>query len=300
MIERRTTTTTMLFTDLVNSTELLQRAGDEHAQRIFQAHHKALKESVAANGGHAVKWLGDGLMVAFPSAADAVRCAIAMQRAARRPLAGERLAIRVGLNVGEAVRDEGDYFGTAVVIAKRLCDYAHAGQILCSATVAQLLAGRQAFNFHECGTLDLKGLAAPVSACEVAYQRDQPAALLAHTPFVGRAAELAKLQAKFAALCRGGGGLVMLTGEPGIGKTRTTEEFADAAKQSGALVLRGACYEGEWQPPFGPFSEAIAGYAGVADPDAVRQDLGTGGAPIARLVPALRDRVPEIPEPIAL
>ena len=115
---------TLLFTDLVNSTELLQRVGDERAQRIFQAHHRLLKDIVAAHGGQEVKWLGDGLMTVFASAADAVRAAVAMQQAARRRAAGERLALRVGLHAGEALREETDYFGTPVVIARRLCEQA--------------------------------------------------------------------------------------------------------------------------------------------------------------------------------
>jgi adenylate cyclase len=168
-------TVTLLFTDLVNSTELLARTGDEHAQRIFDAHHELLSDAVTANGGAEVKWLGDGLMVAFPSAADAVRCAIAMQEsAARAP--GERLSLRVGLHVGEAIKNESDYFGTAVVIARRLCERAGAGQILCSALVAGLLAGRQAFSFRELGALELKGFSTPVAACEVLYQAGAPAA----------------------------------------------------------------------------------------------------------------------------
>jgi class 3 adenylate cyclase len=69
---------TILFTDLVASTELLARAGDEEAQRIFKAHHDLLAEAAAAHSGEEVKWLGDGLMVAFASAADAGRAAIAM------------------------------------------------------------------------------------------------------------------------------------------------------------------------------------------------------------------------------
>src|SRR5499433_1667401 len=97
---------TLLFTDLVGSTELLQRAGDEQARRIFQAHHRLLKDIVAAHGGQEVKWLGDGLMTVFASAADAVRGAVAMQQAARRRAAGERLELRVGLHAGEALREE--------------------------------------------------------------------------------------------------------------------------------------------------------------------------------------------------
>src|SRR5262245_63144905 len=124
------TPVTLLFTDLVDSTELLQRVGDERAQRIFQAHHRLLKDIVAAHGGQEVKWLGDGLMTVFASAADAVRGAVLMQQAARRRAAGERLALRVGLHAGEALREETDYFGTPVVIARRLCEQAAAGQIL--------------------------------------------------------------------------------------------------------------------------------------------------------------------------
>jgi len=282
------TPVTLLFTDLVNSTELLRRVGDERAQRIFQAHHKLLRDAVAANGGHEVKWLGDGLMVAFPSAAAAVRCAVAMQQAARRRVGGERLVIRVGLNAGEALREETDYFGTPVVVARRLCDRAEGGQILCTQLVAGLLAGRQAFRFRDCGPLELKGVGAPVGACEVVYERDQPTVLLTHTPFVGRAAELARLTQKLQDVGAGHGGLVMLVGEPGIGKTRTAEEFAELARTEAALVLWGRCYEGEGGSPYGPFAEAIAEYGRGANPAPLRQDLGLRAAPIARLVPALR------------
>ena len=72
MTERASALVTILFTDLVGSTELLSRAGDEEAQRIFRAHHDLLAETAAVHGGDEVKWLGDGLMVAFPSAADAL------------------------------------------------------------------------------------------------------------------------------------------------------------------------------------------------------------------------------------
>src|SRR5688572_2976904 len=161
---------TILFTDLVASTELLARAGDEDAQRIFRAHRQLLTDAVAAHGGHEVKWLGDGLMVAFPSAADAIGCAVDMQRASRRLVEGERLTVRVGLNAGEALRDVDDYFGTPVVVARRLCDRAEGGQILCTETVAGLLAGRAGFGFTGLGKLGLKGVPEPVAACEVRYE----------------------------------------------------------------------------------------------------------------------------------
>ena len=87
---------TLLFTDLVNSAELLQQVDDERARGILRAHHKLLKHAVAAHGAQEVRWLGDGLVTVFVSTADAVRCAIALQQAARRRVAGERLSVRVG------------------------------------------------------------------------------------------------------------------------------------------------------------------------------------------------------------
>ena len=65
-------------------------------------------------------------------------------------------------------------------------------------------------------------------------------------------------------------------------------------------MLSGRCFEGEWAPPFGPFVEAIAGYAKDADPDALRADLGYGAPPVARLVPSLHERIPDIGEPVPL
>jgi class 3 adenylate cyclase/tetratricopeptide (TPR) repeat protein len=300
MTTERAATTTILFSDLVGSTELLQRAGDEDAQRLFKAHYQLLRDGVSQHGGAEVKSLGDGLMVAFPSAADAVRCAIAMQQMSRRPVNGEHLAIRVGLNAGDALRDEGDYFGTSVVTARRLCDRAGPGQILCSALVEGLLAGRQAFSFRDLGELELKGLTAPVASREVIYETEQQGLMLSRTPFVGRDGEMARLKAKLAEARTGRGGLAMLVGEPGIGKSRMIEEFTEGARADGAAVLFGACFEGEWSPPYAPFVEAIESYAKTAEPVQLRADLGYGAPPIARLVPALRDVLPDVPEPAPL
>src|SRR4030095_4482810 len=82
---------TVLFTDLVGSTELLQRVGDEQAHRVLRTHHRLLRDAVAVHGGQEVKWTGDGLMTTFTSSADAVRCAVAMQQTTRVRAAGERV-----------------------------------------------------------------------------------------------------------------------------------------------------------------------------------------------------------------
>src|SRR5262249_53478623 len=78
--------------------------------------------------------------------------------------------------------------------------------------------------------------------------------------------------------------------------TRTLEEFADHARHHGAVVLQGSCYDGEWHPPYGPFAEAIVGYAREAPREFL--DLIGKRAPIlARIAPALRDLIPDISEP---
>ncbi len=195
MTQPRAAITTILFTDLVGSTELLQQVGDEEGQRIFMQHHKLLSEVVTTTSGQELQWLWDGLMAAFPSTADAVRSAVAMQRASAQPVLGHQLHIRVGLNVGEVLQQESGsgYFGTPLVVARRLCDRAGARQILCSSTVAGLLSGRQAFRFRDLGPLALKGIGAPVAVSEVLYDAESPTGFLTQTPFVGRRDELARL-----------------------------------------------------------------------------------------------------------
>jgi class 3 adenylate cyclase len=298
--ERVSALVTVLFTDLVGSTELLSRAGDDDAQRIFRAHHDLLAETAAAHGGEEVKWLGDGLMVVFDSVADALSAAIAMQQAARRPVEGEQLAIRVGLNAGEALRDKADYFGTTVVVARRLCDRAQAGQILCSHVIAALLGGRPGFVFSELGKLDLKGVPAPVGALEVRYEIDVAHGLPARLPFVGREPELERLATALAETAVGRGGLVMVLGDPGMGKTRTTEELAERARREGMDVAWGHCYEGDWAPPYGPFVEMLEALAASTEPGELRVDLGDGGGVLAQLVPGLRRVLPDLPEAVPL
>src|SRR5215471_13403645 len=233
------TPVTLLFTDLVDSTALLQRVGDDRAQRVLYAHRQLLREAIGQHGGREVKWLGDGLLASFASVADGVRCAVTMAQCARRPVAGERLGLRVGLHVAEVLPDEADYVGTPVVLARRLCDQAAAGQILCGSVVVELLRGRQGFEFAPVGALDLKGFPEPMAAYEVRYRPEAGAALLRHTPFTGRTAELRRVTRRLEEARTGRGGVVLLAGEPGIGKTRTIAEMAETARAQGALVLWG-------------------------------------------------------------
>ncbi len=135
----------------------------------------------------------------------------------------------------------------------------------------------------------LKDSATPLPICEVVYQRNDPAVMLNRTPFVGRTAQLKRLSARLADARNGHGSIAMLRGEPGIGKSRTIEEFAEQARQQGAMVLHGACYDGEWQPPYTPLAEAIMDYARHAERAEFMAALGRRASIIARIAPALHD-----------
>ena len=164
---------TILFTDLVGSTELLQKLGDDAGEAVRRIHFQLLREAVGVTGGQEVKNLGDGLMVVFSSALDAIGCAVAIQHAIelynQEPGAHE-LQVRVGLHAGEPIREEDDYFGTPIVIAKRLCDSAQGGQIVASDLVRALIGSRGRFSFREIGTVELKGLLTPLLATEIVWR----------------------------------------------------------------------------------------------------------------------------------
>jgi class 3 adenylate cyclase/tetratricopeptide (TPR) repeat protein len=288
----------ILFTDLVGSTEPPDGAGDEEAQRISRIHHDLLAEVAAAHGGTEVKWLGGGLMVTFPSATEALRAAIAVQQAARHPVQGERLSMRVGLNSGEPLRDAADYFGAHVMVARRLCERGRTGQILCSDLVAGALAGQPGFVFSDLGPLELKGVPKPVAAYEVRYEAEAgEGGLVTQLPLVGREAEMERLSGRLAEAAVGGGGLAMILGEPGIGKTRLMDELSEQAWRDGAFVLRGGCFEAEWSPPYAPFAEALGAHVATARPEELRADMGPGAASIAQLVPTVRQALPDVGDP---
>lgn len=115
------------------------------------------------------------------------------------------------------------------------------------------------------------------------------------TPLVGRERELALLRAGLEMGLDGEGRVVLLTGEPGIGKTRTAEELAADAVARGALVCWGRCHEAEWTPPFWPWVQAFRAYAHHRPADALHVELGAGAADIAQLVPEVAARLPDLP-----
>ncbi len=306
--ERRAGTVTLLFTDQVGSTETLQRLGDEEGERLRRAHFGLLREAAALHGGEEVKNLGDGLMVAFVSAVDALACAITIQQAVHRAQAGDglELAVRIGLNVGEPIRDEGDYFGTPVVIAKRLCDAGAPGQILASELVRGLAGTRGGFAYRALGAVALKGVAEPIGACEVIWEPSTEVRVPLPAPlagedrgaFIGRSAAGDALESEWATVRADGLRVVLLAGEPGIGKTRLALELARAAHEQGATVLGGSCHE-EVRAPYQPFVEALRHYIACCPAAELTVQVTPRRAQLAAIVPELDDgRSPR--EPIGL
>jgi class 3 adenylate cyclase/DNA-binding CsgD family transcriptional regulator/tetratricopeptide (TPR) repeat protein len=302
---------TLLFTDLVGSTELLQRMGDDAAEEFRRLHFRLLRQVVAARGGEEVKNLGDGLMVVFGSALDALGSAIDIQRAVRAHNErgrGPAFQIRVGLNAGLPIRSEDDYFGTSVVVAKRLCDAAEGEQILVSEVLAGLVGSRGGFAFEPVGSLDLKGLAQPVAAMSLEWREpasespplladvDVPLPLALRCPepfrFVERPEPWGVLDRAWAGAAAGARQIVLVAGEAGAGKTRLVTEFARQRHAEGAFVLHGGCSDPP-SIPYQPFAEAVDQL--LATLDALgRADLVADEAEqLSRLVPRLAGTTPD-------
>lgn len=113
--------------------------------------------------------------------------------------------------------------------------------------------------------------------------------------FVGRRREMEVLRGGVEAALSGRGRLVMLVGEPGIGKTRTAQEVSIHAELRGAQVFWGRCYETPGAPPYWPWVHVMRGYLQHRDSGILREQLGSGAADIAEMVPEVRQRVPDLP-----
>ena len=295
-----TATVTVMFTDLVDSTALMSRVGETAAEGLRREHFAVLRTAVDERGGREVKNLGDGLMVVFSSAADAVAAAVDIQRvlARRNRRAVEPLLVRVGIASGDADVDGDDYFGVPVVQASRLCGKATGGEVLCTDIVRALSGSRVDAVFEPIGELDLKGLSEPVATSRLSWTADTdeavalPARLsIAVTDrFVGRSVERERItaawkQATSEAQCR----VVLVSGEPGIGKTTLTARLAAEVQAEGAVVVYGRCDE-DLGIPYQPWIEALTQLVAAVSDEVVRHHVGDRGAHLARLVPSVARR----------
>jgi tetratricopeptide (TPR) repeat protein len=211
--------------------------------------------------------------------------------------------VRIGLNTGEAIQEEADLFGEAVDAAARIMAKAEGGQILVSETVRAVIGSAKDLQFVDRGRFRLKGFPERWRLYEAAWRKEAPTAgpaVAERTPFVGRESERAKLRRCLDQVTRGRGALVMIGGEPGVGKTRLAEEVLLEARQRGLLSLTGHCYETEGAPPYIPFVETLEATARIVPREALREALGDAAPEVAKLMPELRRLFPDIPPPLEL
>ena len=166
---------TIMFTDMVSSTHLTQTLGDHLAQELVRLHNSIVRKALKNCGGTEVKHTGDGIMASFLWASNAIDAAIEIQQsvaAHNRQSPTVPLEIRIGLNSGEPIVEDNDFFGSTVQMASRVCGQAGAGQIFVSSVVKELSSGKK-YLFNSLGDFLLKGIDAPQPLFEVVW--NQPA-----------------------------------------------------------------------------------------------------------------------------
>ncbi|MCI0783378.1 MAG: alpha/beta fold hydrolase [Chloroflexi bacterium] len=160
---------TVLFTDLVAHTEMMSRLGDERGRDVLREHETITRDVLKQHAGTEVKTMGDGFMASFSSVTKAVECSIALQRALAERKSDEPLNVRVGLNAGEPIEEDGDLFGATVILASRIAAKADGGEILVADTIRGLCSGK-GFLFADRGEFVAKGFEEPVRLYEVRWR----------------------------------------------------------------------------------------------------------------------------------
>jgi class 3 adenylate cyclase len=295
---------TIVFTDVEGSTALISTRGEAEAQRILRSCDELVRGHARDHGGRAVKSLGDGLMLRFESPRRAVAFGMAVQsaladRAHWQP--ADAVRVRIGIHAGEVTEEDGDLSGSAVHAAARVAARARGGDVLITEVVRHLCADLPHCVFQDRGRVTLKGFPGRWRLFQVGPRTPAPPlGLAAATPFVGREAERAEMSRLMDQARAGRGSLVMIGGEPGVGKTRLCEEVAAEAERRGFLPLTGHCYEGQADMPFMPCVEILEAAMRSVDRNLLRQAMGEAAPELARLIPQLRQIFPDIPPPLEL
>lgn len=253
----RVETAVILAIDVVGRPE----ADAEQARREDES---VVGDDIEDAGGRVFKNTDDGLLAACPSVTAALGAAVAIQQHCRR----RRRGARVGISIGDATAEDGDYFGVPPIEATRLCAAARVGEILIVDRALAMLGDDAGHRFESAGALDLKVRPQPVPASRVGWDPLPPAPLPARlrrgspAAYVGRAAEQRALGALWDRAVDGMRQVVLISGEPGIGKTALVSEAARAALAADAVVLYGHCDE-DHGVPYLPWLGILRDYVDV-------------------------------------
>ena len=276
---------TVMFCDLVGSTGIAAQLDAEEWRDVVGAYLDAASAAVTGMGGHVAKKLGDGLMALFgyPVAQEndaerAARAALAIQRALaelNRKNAGTgkpELVARVGLEAGPAVVDAaGEIYGDVANVAARVQALAEPGAVLVTARVQRQVAGL--FVAEERGTHKLKGVPEPTALFRLvrASGGGRRSGARNLTPLIGRDDEMATLTRRWERARQGDGQLVLIVGEPGLGKSRLLEEFHARLSDTPHTWVEWSCSQLLQNTPLHPIAEWGRARFGSADVPAERR-----------------------------
>jgi adenylate cyclase len=260
--------TTVVFADLVGSTSMFERLGDETASRFVTQLVGALSQVFEQHSGRVVKLLGDGLFVVFPQEGDAVAACVSIQkRFLDKPIrpggSGAPVQMQMGIDSGEVVEIDGDCFGDTVNSAARLADLAGAAQILTTHSVWSALGPMQQSSLRSLGPMHLRGKAEASQVYRVEWQtgRDEDATMMGRS-MASDASQLAltlvageqtvQLHARSPKISIGRGADASLAlNDPRVSRMHATLEW-----RGGQFVLSDASSYGTWVY-FGNQSEAV-------------------------------------------
>jgi class 3 adenylate cyclase len=253
---------TVLFCDLVGSTALSARLDPEDMREIMSAYHHRCAEVIGKSGGFVAKYMGDGVIAYFgyPQAHEddaerAVRCGLALVEAACRlqPSHGAALQVRIGIAtgvvvvgdlIGEGAAQEQGVVGETPNLAARLQSLAEPGQVVIAPSTRRLTSGL--FEYRDLGRVVLKGLADPIQAWQVlaasaVQSRFEAQHETSLVPLVGRQEELELLLRRWNQASRGEGRVVLLAGEPGVGKSRLIAALQERLQSQPHVRIRYFC-----------------------------------------------------------
>jgi adenylate cyclase len=260
--------TTVVFADLVGSTSMFERLGDETASRFVTQLVGALSQVFEQHHGRVVKLLGDGLFVVFPQEGDALAACVSIQkRFLDKPIrpggTGAPVQMQIGIESGEVVEIDGDCFGDTVNSAARLADLAGAAQILTTQNVWKALGPMQQASLRSLGPMHLRGRAEASHVYRVEWQsgRDEDATMMGRSMAAETGPMVLELVAGEQALQLSAGSPKMSIGR-GAGASlalndpRVSRMHATLEWRGGQFVLGDASSYGTWVY-FGNQSEAV-------------------------------------------
>ena len=300
---------TVMFCDLVGSTPLSTRLDPEDLREVIAAFHHAVAEVVGSFDGFVAKYMGDGVLIYFgypraheDDAERAVRAGLGVTDAVRRLDVGSvKLRARVGIAtglvvvgdlIGEGSAREQSVVGETPNLASRLQGLAEPGSVVIAASTRRLVGGL--FDYRDLGAVDLKGMVEPVPAWQVL----RPSVVASRfeamhgsllSPLFGRDEEIDLLLRRWAHARAGDGQIVLVSGEPGIGKSRITMELQALLQAERHFRQSYFCSPYRQDSALYPFIDQIGRAAGFAPVDSATSKLEKLEALLARGEPPDED-----------